>query len=403
MRRIVIVGAGASGMAAAITAARLGCAVTLLEAMEKPGKKLLLTGSGKCNLTNRHVSPACYPGGGSFAEGILRQFSPLETLSFFRGIGLLATERNGGMYPVTGQASSVLDVLLLELARQKVRLKCREKVLAIEKQGDGFSVRTAGWAYQADAVILSAGSMAAPQTGSDGSGYQLAASLGHRIQKPLPALVPLKVKEGWAKALAGIRMPAAVTLRCQESGGRAFASHTQAGELQWTDYGISGIAVFQVSRHAVRALDEGRRVLADCDLLPLLSEGKLLEHLQKRQDLFWGRPAYWLSGILPHKAIAPVLSQANGASPGEIAAQIKHCRLTICGAKDFARAQVCQGGVDCAQFCEKTLESRFVPGFYCTGELLDVDGICGGYNLQWAWSSGFAAGRAAALGTGQAM
>lgn len=395
MKRVIVIGAGASGMLAAITAARRGHKVTLLEAMEKPGKKLLLTGSGKCNLTNTRFFPGCYnKDSEAFADGILAQFPARETRAFFREIGLITTEKGDGVYPVTGQAASVLEVLLMEMTRLGVRLKCRERVEHIARADGVFAVRTAGWKYEADAVILAAGSKAAPATGSDGGGYRLAKELGHRIKTPLPALVPLMVKEPWIKKLSGIRMPAKITLICQSEAKEE--RYMQTGELQWTDYGISGIAVFQMSRFAVRALHEGWRVEAELDLLPALTEEDLCAHFRMRKQALSQsrtfRTVHLLTGVLPEKAAAPIFAKAGGEEPELLARTVKRLRLTVCGAKDFSQAQACQGGADCAQFHPKTLESLIVPGFFAAGELLDVDGICGGYNLQWAWSSGFAAG-----------
>lgn len=461
MGRVIVIGAGASGMLAAIAAARHGCAVTVLEGMEKPGKKLLLTGSGKCNLTNVNFPAGCYRGApDTFVETALAQFPPERTRAFFHELGLLTYERGGGIYPVSGQASSVLDILLLELSRLGVKLKCKEKVTAIVRmQGrSAFQVHTAGWAYEADAVILAAGSKAAPATGSDGSGYALAESLGHHIIAPLAALVPLIVKEAWIKKLSGIRMPARITLVCEGSrpadnrvaalhavedrtaaalhaaedrttaapcvaDGRTVAAlcaasgqeagrYTEAGELQWTDSGISGIAVFQVSRYAARALARGQAVRAELDLLPGTPAKELGALLRARAVSLFASGRFCagdlLAGMFPKKAIAPLLAQAGISEsartmPGErhlaaLADTLKCLRLTVCGTRDFAQAQACQGGVDCREVQADTMESRIVPGLFFAGELLDVDGICGGYNLQWAWTSGYLAGRAASAG-----
>lgn len=421
MKRIIVIGAGASGMLAAITAARQGASVTLLEGMEKPGKKLLITGSGRCNLTNLRQERTCYRGADAeFVGNVLQQFPVSDTLSFFREIGLLTIARDGYVYPVTGQASSVLEVLLLEIKRLGVKLKCMEKVLSIEKNitdvsekdseyktGRLFRVRTAGWTYEADAVILAAGSKAAPATGSDGSGYALAKKCGHSLVTPREALVPLTIREGWIKKLSGLRMQAAVTLE----------GHTEKGELQWTDTGISGIVVFQLSRFAVRALakrpgetdGKTKSVPVQLDLLPFVSAEELFIHLANRKAL---QPdgcsaESLLAGVFAKKAIGPLL-QAAKIKPSEKAAKlsdkelhrlittVKQLTLTVSGNRSFEQAQVCQGGVCCAEIHPQTLESRKMPGLYIIGELLDVDGICGGYNLQWAWASGFAAGRAAA-------
>lgn len=446
MKKIIVIGAGASGMLAAISAARQGASVTLLEGMEKPGKKLLITGSGRCNLTNLRQEPQCYRGAdAAFTWTVLQQFPVQDTLAFFREIGLLTTARDGYVYPVTGQASSVLEVLLLEMKRLGVKLKCTEKVISISKHAaaapdtrggqkeqcrseeqkrrlgererktedrdrkteeqrrqpeeqERFYVQTAGWTYEADAVILSAGSRALPATGSDGSGYALAKGCGHSLVPPREALVPLIIREGWIKKLSGLRMQAAVSLD----------GHTELGELQWTDTGISGIVVFQLSRYAVRALAKQPGIPVQLDLLPSVSETELYTHLTGICALQDGRSAEnLLAGMFAKKAATPLL-QAAKITPSQKAGKldrdalhrlvgtVKKLTLTVSGYRSFEQAQVCQGGVLCSEVHPQTLESRKMPGLYLTGELLDVDGICGGYNLQWAWSSGFTAGRAAA-------
>lgn len=397
MRRIIVIGAGASGMLAAIIAAGYGASVTVLEGMEKPGKKLLLTGSGRCNLTNLAQEVSCYRGApDAFIKSVLSQFSMEDTLTFFKELGLLTQEKNGYVYPVTGQAASVLEVLLLELRRRKVKVKCNEKVTAIEKAGGCWQVRTATWTYEADAVILAAGSKAAPATGSDGSGYALAQMTGHTVVMPLEALVPLKTKETWSYKLAGVRMAASMTLFCGKN------TYREQGELQWTDYGITGIAVFQLSRYAVRALHERQQVWIQLDLAPFLTEKELFSYLQQRVET--ASCGELPVGILPKKVIAPLLKEAGIAAEKKadtetlrkIVRAVKAVTLTVTGSKPFAQAQVCSGGVDTAQVDASTLESKCAPGLYLTGELLDVDGACGGYNLQWAWSTGYVAGRAAA-------
>lgn len=390
-------------MMAAIHAARSGAEVTILEGTEKPGKKLLLTGSGRCNLTNLRQSANCYRGADrTFTETVQKAFTVEDTLRFFHGIGLLTCDRDGYVYPLSAQASSVLDVLLAELRRQKVKLKCREKAEEISKEKGRFIVRTAGWSYEADAVILAAGSKAAPDTGSDGSGYLLAK--GHELIEPLPALVPLQIKETWIRKFAGVRMQAKAALFY---GGRM--REEESGELQWTEYGISGIPVLQLSRYAVRAQKEGQDVCVMLDLLPALDLKELTAYLQNRRAALTARhtASELLCGALPKKMIAPLMQRA-GISPsapadeaGEaalcaLAGQIKQTELTVAGARSFAQAQACQGGIDCAQVDPHTLMSRKIPGLFFCGELLDVDGACGGYNLQWAWSSGYTAGRCAA-------
>ncbi len=423
MKKVVVIGAGASGMMAAITAAECGAPVTLLERMEKPGKKLLITGSGRCNLTNldqkrsdayRSVHPKA-------VQKVIDTFSVAETLAFFEHLGLLTMERDGYVYPYSGQASSVLDVLQRELKKRSVKLKCTEKVQELFRDKKGWKVRTQGWTYEADAVILTGGSKAASATGSDGNTYALAEKLGHTVLTPLPALVPLKIKEAWIRKLSGLRMAAEIKLTVENLPRFAYQKNSEidqnypmdknicteeeqyleSGELQWTDYGISGIVVFQLSRYAAAALNAGRKVTVSINLFPKWSREDLLAHLRQRSTD--GSCEEFLYGLLPKKAIVPILERLK-IKPGEkaqkqfpqkaeeLAKLLTNLPLTVIGTQSYEQAQVCQGGVDLAEIDTCTMESRLHSGLYFAGEVLDVDGICGGYNLQWAWSSGHLAG-----------
>lgn len=396
-KQVIIVGGGASGMAAGIQAAREGAAVTILEHTARPGKKLLSTGNGKCNLTNLNLSENAYRGADfRFIRQVLEAVNVEQTMDFFRGLGLALTDRNGYVYPNSGQASSVLDALRFELDHLGVSVVCDCKA---EKISRDLTVATSLGKKKADAVILAAGSKAAPKTGSDGSGYELARGLGHHIIKPLPALVQLKCREGWYKQAAGVRTEGTVTLKID---GTVVCS--DRGELQFTDYGISGIPVFQISRFAVRALSEGREAKALLDLFPAMEEASLKELLFKRVSALSYRPAEeFLNGMLNKKLTLILLKSAGikGGNTGQIKrAQIeklsslmKSLPTDIIGSKDFDQAQVCSGGVDTKEVNPKTMESRLVKGLFLAGEILDVDGICGGYNLQWAWSSGILAGK----------
>ena len=405
MKSIIVIGGGASGLMAAIVAAREGARVTILESMDKPAKKLLMTGNGRCNLTSLDFSREdCYRGGDTtFVRQVLKQFDYQQTMQFFEEMGLLLQERGSGVYPLTDQASSVADRLLLELAKLRVKLKCREKVTRIEKTGDKWTAFTEGWHYEADAVILSCGSRAVPATGSDGSGYALAQMCGHTIQEPFPALVPLKCKESFVKKLAGLRTRSVVNMEILTSDGASVASYSKAGELQWTEYGISGIVVFQLSRYSAQALKQGRRVQVSIDCLPSVDEQSLFALLCKQSEEESIGDS--LTGILPKKLIPVILELCQikkaSARPAagqlrQICRQIKLLRLTVTGTRSFEQAQVCAGGVTLSEIDPSTMESRISRGLYLTGELIDVDGICGGYNLQWAWSTGYLAGKSSA-------
>lgn len=405
-RHVLIVGAGASGMTAAIHAAREGVKVTLLEQKEHPGKKLLSTGNGRCNLTNRdqkdeyyHCSQAGFP------ASALGRFSAEDTLEFFGRLGIVPKDRNGYIYPNSDQASSVLDALVQELEHLGVRTVCRCPVTKAAKEGETFILSSSQGRFRGDALILAAGSRAAPATGSDGSGYRLAQGFGHRLVTPLPALVQLRCREKHYKRLAGVRSEAGVRLFAD---GKLLAE--DRGELQLTDYGISGIPVFQVSRYASMALHRKQDVTARINFLPNMDQRqaeKLMD--QRRRDLEDRTCIQWMNGLLNSKLSAVLLFLAGiqEKQPVKSVSRSQWNRLRelmtdyetgIAAANPFENAQVCCGGVDTRQVKEETLESLLVEGLYFCGELLDVDGICGGYNLQWAWSSGAAAGRSAAAG-----
>ncbi|MFT4107252.1 MAG: NAD(P)/FAD-dependent oxidoreductase [Lacrimispora sp.] len=395
--KVIIVGGGASGLAAGIQAARLGASVTMLEHTARPGKKLLSTGNGKCNLTNLAAPFGAYRGENpDFAKMVLETVSVPQTLEFFKGLGVVLTDRNGYVYPNTGQASSIADALMFEVDRLGITLICDCHVREIKRD---LTLITSNGKMKGDAVILAAGSMAASKTGSDGSGYELAAALGHTVIKPLPALVQLKCREKWYKQAAGVRTEALVTLKIN---GKAVAE--DRGELQFTDYGISGIPVFQVSRFACRALDKGQTVTAELDLLPSLDYKAAEELLADRVKRFAYRPAEeFLNGVLNQKLARILLNEtgiAKMSKTGEIkpaqikklTAAIKGLETAVVSSNSFDQAQVCSGGVDTREVDPCTMESKLIKRLYFAGEILDVDGICGGYNLQWAWSSGILAG-----------
>lgn len=408
-----MIGAGASGMMAAIAAARGGASVTVLEAMERPGKKLLLTGNGKCNLTNMETElPTRYYGSGAkLAEAIIRRFSAQSCRAFFEELGLLTSEKNGYVYPYTAQSSSVLEVLLCELRRLKVKMKYSEKVIAVtppgQEKASGWQVKTDSWRYDADAVILACGSKCLPSTGADGSGYALARALGHTVIPVSPALVPLLCVGDFLAALSGVRCRAKLSLMEEKSSGQRRLLAAEAGELQWTKYGISGIVVFQLSRFVSAHEAEGR-LFVSIDLLPDFHADKAATVLEERSAQLLTEPVTVLLRGMLHEKLIPVVLKKSGIRASaqcrellrkDIDSLVRSCKqfvLPVRGTKSFDECQVCAGGISCKEIHHETLESKKHRGLYFAGELLDIDGPCGGYNLQWAWSSGVAAGAAAA-------
>lgn len=403
-RKVLIIGGGASGLMAAIMAAREGAEVTILEHMDRVGKKILSTGNGRCNLTNLSLKPEHYRSSQKlFPMKVLDRFSVWDTLSFFDGIGIITRNRNGYIYPNSDQAASVLDALRFETEHLGIKtvLSCQIRSAKKTKNGS-FLVESDQGTYQGDCLILATGSKAASVSGSDGSGYELAKTFGHTIIKPLPALVQLRCKGTFFKQLAGVRCEAVVRL---VSDGKTLAA--DEGEVQLTDYGISGIPTFQVSRYASQALDAGRRVNAVLDFFPSKSMEDTRAMLKQRKSMLGYRPSgEFLNGVLNKKLAAVLLKQA-GIQPDRSCAQIKDSQLEaltmqikkfevpVTATNSFEQAQVCCGGVDTRELRPDTMESKLVKHLFLVGELTDVDGICGGYNLQWAWSTGAVAGTTA--------
>lgn len=403
-RQILIIGAGASGLTAAIHAARCGADVTVLEHKEQAGKKLLSTGNGRCNLTNLEQKKEYYRcSRPDFPAEVLKQFSVEETLNFFQSLGILPKSRNGYIYPNSDQAASVAEALLLEVKRLGVKVVYQCSTKSAAKKGEFFFLNTNLGTFKGERLILATGSKAAPVTGSDGSGYQLAAMFGHRIITPLPALVQLRCKEKHYKQLAGVRTEARVAVY---GNGKFLASNE--GELQLTDYGISGIPTFQISRYASIGLHRKQKITAIINFLPHMSQEEVRAMVEQRRHLMGDRICrQWMNGMLNRK-LSDVLLKLAGISGEQKAkdipdimwrqleSQLTAYETQVTDVNSFDNAQVCCGGVDVKQVDEKRLESRLTEGLYFCGELLDVDAVCGGYNLQWAWSSGAAAGRWAA-------
>ncbi len=404
--KIAVIGAGASGMAAAITAEKCGAEVTLFEKNERVGKKILSTGNGKCNLGNLEFSmEQYYCSDKEKLQNIFQTFSVWDTVSFFENMGLMIKNKNGYLYPYSEQASTVLDLLRTELMRAHVSVRTEVEIVSAgsHKENEGFELTDSeGNHYFFEKLILACGSPASLKKGEGRSGYELAAQLGHHISPLLPGLVQLKSDERFIRALSGVRCQAGVTLLID---GQTAA--VERGELQFTDYGISGIPVFQFSRIAARALENGQEVKVMTDFFPDQDEKafgymtRLRYEAQKDKSL-----EDYLTGTLNKKICRVMIKQAGLQT--EMAAEeagwlkIKElmlgCRsfeIHISETNSLENAQVCAGGVDFGEISTE-LESRIVKGLYFTGEMVDVDGKCGGYNLQWAWSSGYLAGRNAA-------
>lgn len=403
MRHVTVIGGGAAGMMAAITAAREGAKVTILEHKDRIGKKILSTGNGRCNFTNTYQTPACYRSDNrDFAWNIIQKFNVEKTISFFKELGIYPKDRNGYLYPYSDQAAAILEVLQIEVAKLDICVMTEINVLDIQPVKRGIRITTDKKTITADSVILACGSKAAPVTGSDGSGYQLAKLLGHRIVPVLPALVQLRCAEKFYKSISGVRVQGTVEIYADDI---FLASDT--GEIQLTNYGISGIPVFQVSRYAAKALYQKQSVTAVLNFMPEMNKDEFLSFLQERITLCPHKTLdEFFTGIFPKKLCELWIrfsrlpkemrvADLSGEQLEKLVTLIQHLRTHIIETNAFEQAQICCGGVDTTEINPDTLESNYVPGIYFAGELLDVDGICGGYNLQWAWSSGFVAGKEA--------
>lgn len=402
---ILVIGGGAAGMAAAITASREGADVILIDKEARIGRKLLATGNGRCNYTNEFAESHHWHGQtASFAKGALQRYDSSRIVSFFEELGIPPrVEDEGRVYPYSGQSASVLNALRFELERLAVPTYTGLGVQAIVCTNKGFGVQLSSQTSLEPArVILCTGGQASPQLGSDGSGYRLAAGLGHRLVEPFPALVQLTLDFAHRQALRGVKWLGTASVAVD---GRTLRE--EAGELLFTDYGISGPPILQLSR--LFGASRPKPATLHLCLFPGWSRSDLQVELFTQFSRWQEKPAeLCLQGLLP-KPLVQVLLKETGILPiGQPAARVRPPQienlidlcldwpLSISGTLPWKHAQVTAGGLDCSQFHPKTMESRLIPGLYAAGEVLDVDGDCGGFNLQWAWASGMAAGAHAA-------
>ena len=395
-------------MMAAIAAANTSIKdteITILERRDRIGRKILATGNGKCNLGNTDFSPKRdYRSHDPYRlPEFFARFQTSDTIRFFEERGLYLTEKNGYLYPYSGQASTVLDFFREELERKKVRIVCDCRIQKLCMQKSGWQVFTDQGQYHFDRLIISCGTAAGiPPKEALGTG-SLTAAFAFKQYPYLPALTALRCEEKFYKSIAGVRCPAAITV---EIPGRK--KLCESGELQLTDYGISGIPVFQISRYAARGLYEKKEVFAELDFMPDFGDVEFLQMLKERKIRLDGLVMEQYFNGLFHKKLAGALLKRIGISGTmpvhdlseenleRLCRICKHFRTYIDKTNPFEQAQICAGGVDTSEIDPDTMESKVVKGLYFAGEILDVDGICGGYNLQWAWTSGYLAGKGAA-------
>lgn len=403
---VIIIGGGAAGLACGIEAVKLGKTCLILEQKEKLGKKLYATGNGKCNFANRNVELQWFHSVEENAEpliaDVIHEDICGEIEHFFYELGVPAVERQGYLYPRSEQATTVVRALEQAYIQRKGTIKCGKRVEKLQwsEQKKEFTVQTDAGVYKSKKIVLATGGMSNSKLGSDGSGYGLAKQLGHSVTACLPALCGLQCKEkGWNR-LQGVRARGTV---------QAWINHNllaeEQGEIQFTQYGISGIVVFNLSRYASIGLQEGKKVEFVLDLLPEYSKEEFKNMLLDMQKCCPNRSVYEIvSGFLPDKLAAYLLEriglqkeqlirECQEPTLKELIQTCKCLKVRIVDSNDFNQSQVTAGGVPLSEVNLDTMESMIQSGCYLTGELLDVDGSCGGYNLMWAWSTGRRAGQ----------
>lgn len=402
MYDVIIIGAGASGLMAAAAAASKGARVALLEHKDDIGKKILATGNGRCNFTNTDMSVNKFHGSKALIKNGLSQFNYADTIRFFKELGIPAYDNAGYIYPNSRQAASVVAAFRMELMRLHVDVKTGINITDIKPADDrtGYCIQTDKGSFKSKRLIIACGLTASPKLGSDGSLFRQIEALGHHIQKPLPALCGFSCDGLNFKKITGVRCDATVA---SVIDGQMTEQNT--GELQLADYGISGIPVFQISSLMSRALDKGQRVKVIIDFLPAFSDDELNGYIKDRSITTTDNRSLneMLNGLLNNKLLLELIHK-SGVSPDKkgrlltdddcksLTRSIKHTSVSVKKPRGAEFAQVCAGGIYTKEIDVRTLESKIHPGLYFCGELLDVDGICGGYNLQWAWTSGYIAG-----------
>lgn len=402
MTKVAVIGGGASGLVCAIELMntvnnRDNVSVTVLERLTRVGKKLLVTGNGRCNLTNMNADVTGYRGDTAFSSYALSRFNPRSNIEFFNKLGLYTrTEDEGRVYPISNQASSVLDALRFECDRLKINTVCDYRAVHLKTVDSGTAVKiVVNNRDRFDYLVVACGGKAAKVHGTDGDSYELLKMLGHNIVPVAPALVSLNCDD-FTKSLKGIRSVCGITLLID--GKSAYKNY---GEVQFTDYGLSGIPIMQLSRFV--SVSPSNDIFICLDVTPDFTGEEIQKYLIERRSIDTGLCENMLSGIMNKQLCIALLKECKIAVNGRVntlsehdlkrLAEILKCwKIKVKNSRGFDFAQVTVGGADCSQFDSKTMESKLVKNLYCCGEALNVDGDCGGYNLQWAWSSGRLAG-----------
>lgn len=397
MGTVVVIGGGAAGMAAAIAAASCGDSVVVLERMDRVGKKLLATGNGRCNLMN--VGQRRFPGGKILANAVLDRCGVEEQIRFWQHLGLRTRQEEGGrVYPISGMASTVLDTLRFAMEALAVQVVTSVHVTGVFKARHGWTVMAGEQKWKADRVIIAGGGCAQPKLGSDGSALNLLTSLGHQCVQMRPALTQIITETAAIKGLSGVRIRTSV--RITRNG---HAIYQESGEVLFADYGVTGVCVMQCARYA----EKGDVLHLDLTrAMGFNGSQDFSQELHQRRNMWAHRSLNELFTGLCVPKIAQALMQAAGIANvqrrqcGQLSTaeidRLTHTAadfaLLIMGVKGFENAQVTAGGAECSEFDPATLVSRIAPGIHAAGEVLDVDGDCGGYNLMFAFGSGILAG-----------
>jgi len=404
MKRVLIVGGGASGLVCAIYAANRNNEVILIDKNNNLGKKILMTGNGKCNYWNKDISLKHYNSIDlDILDKIITDDNKIEIERLFDSLGIIPKIKDNYYYPSSNQATSIQTALILECELRGVKILNNEEVISIDKENDKFRVVTSNREMEVDKVVLATGSKACPKTGSDGFGYKIAKSFGHFIIEPLPSLVQLRLEGNFFKEWQGIRSDVCVSLYENNK-----LIKEECGEIQLTDYGVSGICVYQLSSLVSRGLYEGNNEEIEINFLNNIGindEDEFISFFDKRNKIVVGRDiSQLLDGMLNYKLINLILKLSkidrvkkwDSISLDEkmlLGKYLTKFRLKVIGTNSFDHAQVCSGGVRLNEIDANTMESLYVDGLYIVGELLDVDGECGGFNLGFAWLSGYLAGK----------
>lgn len=403
--RIIIIGGGAAGMMSALSARENGGDVVILERNDRIGKKLLATGNGRCNYTNKNLTIDNYHGSNpKFAYSVLSEFNVEKTIEFFERLGITpAVEDNGKVFPLSFQASSMLDVLRYEIEEKGIELITEAQVSEIKKKNKFIVTLKDKRIFEGDKVIISTGGMALPSSGSDGNGYNLCKRLGHTVTDIFPGLVQLKLESNLLKSMDGVKFLGIAGIYINNK-----LVLEDSGDILFTSYGISGPPILQISRTALEHMNKGNEVWLKVSIIHTKNQEELFQYLINRFKLMPNKVIeIGLIGLINKRLIIPILKEINIEKNKKVSALSKDEILKlsqiltswsfkVIGSQSWGNAQVTAGGVNTDEVDSKTMESKLVEGLYIVGELLDIDGDCGGFNLQWAWSSGYIAGLNAA-------